>query len=156
VNYGDGTNYQGDPLPAGSTPSPLPATWRFAGAPFGFSPYTVRLQNIIDGTSTTLMASETVQGIGSDLRGFTWWARGAPFATVLPTNSSSPDIVTQNCNSVPERNLPCVNNGGAWNIQAARSRHPGGVQAVMCDGSVRFFPNAIAINTWRALSTTGG
>jgi prepilin-type N-terminal cleavage/methylation domain-containing protein/prepilin-type processing-associated H-X9-DG protein len=156
VNYGNGTNYQGDPLPPGSTPSPLPATWRFLGAPFGFSPYTVRITDMTDGTSNTLLASETVQGIGSDLRGFTWWAPGAQFTTIYPPNTSSPDIVTQNCNSQPARNLPCVNNGGAWNIQAARSRHSGGVTAVMGDGSVRFVQNSINIDTWRALSTTQG
>src|SRR5262245_16084180 len=53
VNYGSGTNYQGDPL-VGNTP-PLPAGWTFLGAPFGFSPYTVRLTDIKDGTSTTLL-----------------------------------------------------------------------------------------------------
>jgi prepilin-type processing-associated H-X9-DG protein len=46
--------------------------------------------------------------------------------------------VTQSCNDQPKLNLPCRNNGGSWNIQAARSRHPGGVNATMCDGSVRF------------------
>jgi prepilin-type processing-associated H-X9-DG protein len=156
VNYGNGTNFQGDPLPHGSTPSPLPATWRFLGAPFGYSPYTVQLTDITDGTSNTLLASETVQGIGSDLRGFTWWAPGAQFTSVYPPNTSSPDIVTQNCNNQPARNLPCVDNGGAWNIQAARSRHTGGVNAVMGDGSVRFVHNSINIDTWRALSTTQG
>jgi prepilin-type N-terminal cleavage/methylation domain-containing protein/prepilin-type processing-associated H-X9-DG protein len=156
VNYGNGTNFQGDPLPPGSTPSPLPATWRFLGAPFGFSPYSVTFTDITDGTSNTLLASETVQGIGSDLRGFTWWAPGAQFTTVFPPNTSLPDIVTQNCNHQPTQNLPCVNNGGAWNIQAARSRHATGVNALMGDGSVRFVPNSIDINVWRAMSTTQG
>src|SRR5262245_43236193 len=159
VNYGNGTNFHGDPLPPGSTPSPLPATWRFLGAPFGMSPYIRRVADITDGTSNTLMASETVQGKNDDLRGFTWWAPGAQFTSVLPPNSSSPDIVTQNCNSannLPAQNLPCVNNGGAWNIQAARSRHAGGVNVLMCDGSVRFVSQGINIGTWQALSTTRG
>src|SRR5262245_45375066 len=156
VNYGSGTNFQGDSLPPGSAPNPLPSNWVFLGAPFGFAPYTVRITDITDGTSNTLLASETVQGSGSDLRGFTWWAPGAQFTTWYPPNTSSPDIVTQNCNNQPAQNLPCVNNGGAWNIQAARSRHAGGVNAVMGDGSVRFVQNSININTWRAMSTTRG
>jgi prepilin-type N-terminal cleavage/methylation domain-containing protein/prepilin-type processing-associated H-X9-DG protein len=156
VNYGNGTNFQGDPLPPGSTPNPLPATWRFLGAPFGMVPYIQRIADITDGTSNTLMASETVQGLGSDLRGFTWWAPGAQFTSVYPPNTSAPDIVTQNCNNQPLYNLPCVNNGGAWNIQAARSRHPGGVNVLLCDGSVRFVQQNIDINIWRALSTTRG
>ena len=156
VNYGNGTNFQGDPLPTGSTPSPLPATWKFLGAPFGMAPYTVRITDIADGTSNTILASETLQGKDTDLRGFTWWAPGAQFTTLLPPNSSSPDIVTQSCISVPSQNLPCVNNGGAWNIQAARSRHSNGVNVVMCDGSVRFVSQAINIGAWQSMGTTQG
>jgi prepilin-type N-terminal cleavage/methylation domain-containing protein/prepilin-type processing-associated H-X9-DG protein len=154
--YGNGTNFQGDPLSPGSTPSPLPATWKFTGAAFGMAPYTVRLSDIIDGTSNTILASETVQGKNSDLRGFSWWAPGAQFTTLLPPNSSSPDIVTQNCVNLPSMNLPCVDNGGAWNIQAARSRHANGVNVVMCDGSVRFVTQGINIGAWQAMGTTQG
>jgi prepilin-type processing-associated H-X9-DG protein len=39
---------------------------------------------------------------------------------------------------------------------AARSRHAGGVQAAMCDGSVRFFSNDVELAVWRALSTSQG
>jgi prepilin-type processing-associated H-X9-DG protein len=39
---------------------------------------------------------------------------------------------------------------------AARSNHTGGVNAAMCDGSVRFFKNSINIQTWQAVSTTQG
>ena len=97
-----------------------------------------------------------MQGKNSDLRGFTWWAPGAQFTTLLPPNSSSPDIVTQNCVNLPAQNLPCVDNGGAWNIQAARSRHANGVNVVMCDGSVRFVSQAINIGAWQAMGTTQG
>ena len=38
----------------------------------------------------------------------------------------------------------------------ARSRHPGGVNVAMCDGSVKFMKNSISLNVWRALSTTQG
>jgi prepilin-type processing-associated H-X9-DG protein len=36
---------------------------------------------------------------------------------------------------------------------AARSRHPNGVMAVMCDGSVRFFSNNVGLDAWRAYGT---
>jgi prepilin-type processing-associated H-X9-DG protein len=39
---------------------------------------------------------------------------------------------------------------------AARSRHPGGVNVALCDGSVRFISDTIVIATWRALSTSQG
>ena len=39
---------------------------------------------------------------------------------------------------------------------AARSRHPGGVNACCCDGSVRFVADSIEPNTWHALWTRAG
>jgi prepilin-type N-terminal cleavage/methylation domain-containing protein/prepilin-type processing-associated H-X9-DG protein len=39
---------------------------------------------------------------------------------------------------------------------AARGLHPGGVNALFADGSVRFIKNAIAVSTWRALGTIAG
>ena len=41
---------------------------------------------------------------------------------------------------------------------SARSHHNafGGVNTVFCDGHVAWITNSIAINTWRALSTTVG
>ena len=38
----------------------------------------------------------------------------------------------------------------------ARSYHPGGVNALNADGSVRFVKDTIAQVTWRALGTRGG
>ena len=38
----------------------------------------------------------------------------------------------------------------------ARSYHPGGVNALLGDGSVRFVKNSIAGATWRALGTVAG
>jgi prepilin-type N-terminal cleavage/methylation domain-containing protein/prepilin-type processing-associated H-X9-DG protein len=148
VNYGNTNNYQVDIT--------TPVVLKFGGAPFGWAPVVARIPDITDGTSNTLLASETVQGTGSDLRGFTWWAPGAQFTTVNGPNSSSPDIVTQNCNNQPAQNLPCVDNGGAWNILTARSRHTGGINVALCDGSVRFVSQTIDINIWRGLSTTRG
>ena len=40
--------------------------------------------------------------------------------------------------------------------QAARSYHPGGVNASFCDGSVHFFKNAVSFPVWRALGTRAG
>jgi prepilin-type processing-associated H-X9-DG protein len=36
------------------------------------------------------------------------------------------------------------------------SRHPGGVNALMGDGSVRFIKESVALQTWRALGTRNG
>jgi prepilin-type processing-associated H-X9-DG protein len=54
-------------------------------------------------------------------------------------------------------NPPCIAAPSVLYItNAARSRHPGGVNAAMADGSVKFFKNSINLYTWRALSTTQG
>ena len=50
------------------------------------------------------------------------------------------------------------NSGASGQIDqyASRSRHPGGVNSVNCDGSVHFYKNTINFNVWQAVSTTQG
>jgi prepilin-type processing-associated H-X9-DG protein len=47
------------------------------------------------------------------------------------------------------------NTGGQWQV-AARSRHSGGVNACLADGSVRFFRDSMAQAQWSALCTMAG
>ena len=148
----------------------------FGGAPFSISGWdtanhacyikvlTFAFRDISDGLSSTLMFSETVQGkagsIGADLRGFSWWGYGSGFESYLPPNSSQPDIMQSDgyCDNTGSMNPPCYGPHSAANpmTMAARSRHAGGVQAAMCDGSVRFFSNDVELAVWRALSTSQG
>ncbi len=87
------------------------------------------------------------------------WPFGHPhwsaFTTVLPPNSPS-----------------CYNNGSSnpsngWGIWSVGSAHPGGVNGVMADGSVRFFSDDISVGNygsgtnpdfgvWGALGTIDG
>jgi prepilin-type N-terminal cleavage/methylation domain-containing protein len=137
----------------------------FGGGPFIFVgsatsvPQVIRLQNITDGLSNTLAFSETVQGKQADLRGFAWWNGGAHFETLLVPNSPLPDVLEHASYCVPASRLnpPCTAPTTALpsNI-AARSRHPNGVMASLCDGSVRFFSNNIALDPWRAWGTSQG
>ena len=41
-------------------------------------------------------------------------------------------------------------------MYAARSRHPGGVNVAMGDGSVRFVKDSVNLQVWRMMSTTAG
>jgi prepilin-type processing-associated H-X9-DG protein len=41
-------------------------------------------------------------------------------------------------------------------VTAARIRHSGGVNAVLCDGSVRFVSDNIFQDAWQALGTMNG
>jgi prepilin-type N-terminal cleavage/methylation domain-containing protein/prepilin-type processing-associated H-X9-DG protein len=120
----------------------------------------VGIAAITDGTSNTLAVSEVIMSQGSgDLRGFTQWGDATGFETNIGPNSSSPDQHDWSTNwpngppLVPVPSNLSVNNDKYY---AARSRHPGGVNTAMCDGSVRFFKNSINIFIWRGLSTTNG
>ncbi len=131
----------------------------FRGAPFPRLGKSHRIPDIYDGTSNTLLMAEVLQGINADLRGFTWWGPATYFSGFLPPNSSAPDQVNtgagaNGCVNRPDLNLPCVflNPG----ILGSRSRHSGGVQVLLGDGSSRFVAGGISINTWRALSTSQG
>ncbi len=41
-------------------------------------------------------------------------------------------------------------------LNTSTSAHPGGVNSLLCDGSVKFIKNTIALATWRALGTRAG
>jgi prepilin-type processing-associated H-X9-DG protein len=57
----------------------------------------------------------------------------------------------------PNGRIPDAVTGGAWlGIVTARSRHPGGVNSLMADGSVRFVKETIARKVWRGLGTRNG
>lgn len=108
--------------------------------------------NVSDGLSNTVMVVEILQGSGTDLRGFTWWGIVAGASSYYAPNSKSPDRISQNCTNEPARNLPCVV-GTSFYVMTARSRHTGGVQAALGDGSVQFFSEGIDPNTWMKLGT---
>ena len=122
----------------------------------------VKITGVTDGTSNTLMASEgVIRGNGTGAWGEIggYWG-GAPhgayaFSTFRLPNTTVPDRV-YSCKSTTFPNAPCENGNsgglsGRWNF--ARSRHTGGVNAVLGDGSVKFVRNSIDLVTWQALGT---
>ena len=58
-------------------------------------------------------------------------------------------------NIMPPNSWSCVTNNQDMNgaLLTASSRHPGGVNSVFCDGSVRFVKSTINYLTWMALGT---
>ncbi len=157
----------------------------FAGAPFSWiaigsapvQPFgrTYGLSSITDGSSNTLLLGEVIQGQDNgslfDLRGFIQYGSSSGFATFLAPNSTQPDLLNSAsyCAYPFSNNPPCKFRTAAppaypgdttpainGDTYASRSRHPGGVNTVFCDGSVHFIKNSISLPVWRALSTTQG
>jgi prepilin-type N-terminal cleavage/methylation domain-containing protein/prepilin-type processing-associated H-X9-DG protein len=140
-----------------------PAGLKFLGAPFYHSRQ-FRLNDITDGTSNTLLAAEVNQGQDQDFRGLTWWAEGSGFTTYRTPNSPLFDYISNGKGAPgcvpPSQNIlnaPCQAQASPnWNVFTARSRHIGGVNVALCDGSARFVHDTIAWATWQALGTSQG
>jgi prepilin-type N-terminal cleavage/methylation domain-containing protein/prepilin-type processing-associated H-X9-DG protein len=150
-NWYTGSRNWDSPVPW-SGPQAPPASEGKMGRP-------VKLGEITDGLSNTMMVAEVVQGRGNDLRGFTWWGGAAGFTTYIGPNSNEPDIITGGiCLSSQNGNPPCIETSTPTRprMMGARSRHSQGLNVVMCDGSGTFIRNSISIVVWRAISTTQG
>jgi prepilin-type N-terminal cleavage/methylation domain-containing protein/prepilin-type processing-associated H-X9-DG protein len=134
-----------------------------ASGPFGningnrSTPLSVKITDIKDGTANTLMMSEYLMAKSpddNDWRGDIQNDDGVfKFMTFTTPNSSAPDVVNW---AIPDNDplMPVSTAGSEYNT--ARSRHTGGVNAALCDGSIRFVTNSIALSTWSALGTMNG
>lgn len=123
----------------------------------------IDIAEVSDGLSNTVAFSECLQGtrndVSQDLRGAVFHAGYDWFTTWLAPNPPDSDVSPDSsgcCVSVD--GAPCLSAssvGGPCAL-AARSKHPGGVNACLLDGSVRFVANTIQWATWQALGTTKG
>lgn len=118
-----------------------------------FNPRTVMLlmppQSTLDGTYLTCQALNPAAAVPMCYDGGVCWAMGEDCCTQY-NHVSGPN--TNNCGA---KGFP----GGMQNMamdSPPSSYHSNGVNAVMCDGSVHFIPNAISLPTWRALGTRNG
>jgi prepilin-type processing-associated H-X9-DG protein len=122
-------------------------------------PGKVMLQNITDGTSNTWLMSEVLKSKShndDDWRGDIQNDDGVfKFMTLNTPNSSVPDVVNW-INPSPDNDpvTPALSAGSQHNT--ARSRHTGGVNAALCDGSIRFVRNSIPRDTWQAMGSMNG
>ena len=119
------------------------------------SPVKVQFKDITDGLSKTLLMSEivvsladsdnTTRGdiINDDISFMSWC-----FNTRNPPNTSVADVTVRCVNNDPDV-APCAT--GSDRHVAARSRHPGGVGVVMCDGATRFVTETVSLTTWQRL-----
>jgi prepilin-type N-terminal cleavage/methylation domain-containing protein/prepilin-type processing-associated H-X9-DG protein len=138
----------------GSWPNGGTQAYETSGAFAGMWGYSASPSDIIDGLSQTICVGEMInQCIG--VRHLPWHpnhASGAQattspmniFATCLNKTAGDPEIGPY---------TDCI---GAWTdyrgvIHGFRSRHPGGCNFLMCDGSVPFIRQTIDEHTYRAL-----
>lgn len=137
------------------------------GAPFVFN-MTIPLQDMVDGTSNTMLISEVIQAADTafDFHGqlFNDEGPGPSFMTVTGPNSSTPDScycytgASGSSLNTNDRFIPCTGTplSGDERYEAARSKHPGGVNVGLADGSVRFVSDTVDLAVWRAAGTTRG
>jgi prepilin-type N-terminal cleavage/methylation domain-containing protein/prepilin-type processing-associated H-X9-DG protein len=181
VNWGN-TDF-GQAL-AGLTTTAFPSASLHLQSPFGINsgatgPSLVRVASVTDGTSNTQFAGEMLQGAQNDVRGslFITLAGACSFMTRFTPNSyqdyvplllpwSTAGVKTAGstldnlyaglCDSQPVQQLGCINNSAEGSdFNGSRSRHPGGVNLVFGDGSVRFLKNSVSPQTWIALGSIG-
>ena len=141
------------------------------------------LADLIDGSSLTIAASESLLGIAGPS-----YTQTSPIPVPSPRERAMAHVA-----AAPLTDAACraagkgwlLNKGAAWfdgnylntlynhelipndprsdcivyhdpGWKAARSHHPGGVLALFADGHVAFTKNTVARATWRALSTRDG
>ena len=144
-----------------------------------------QLSDILDGTSHTLALSESLLGESgpqsrdpntayrftfsaplsdaacsgaptwnfTDPRGFSWVNgeyRNGLYNHYYPPNATIADCISAKIGGTPD----VIFTPFGW--KTARSRHPGGVNALRADGSTISIANEIDVAIWRALSTRNG
>ncbi|MBN2021851.1 MAG: DUF1559 domain-containing protein [Pirellulales bacterium] len=120
----------------------------------------VKVDEITDGTSHTILASEVI-GYDSSKDGRGVWVLGAmgssSFTTKYPPNSTTPDRIPM-CGITSVGNpLRCEQNRSNGLVYAsARSAHGGVVNAAMCDGAVKAYSDDVDPYVWFALGTRAG
>ncbi len=126
----------------------------FYKPPF-FTDNSVRIAEVRDGLSNTMLVGESVQIKQSPSYG-PYWAAGTHTAVHGRILSPLSSVLVLQEYSQPNASPP----GGtgkqlpyAWNFS---SKHPGGLNMLFGDGSVRFIKNSINPQTWFALSTIQG
>jgi prepilin-type N-terminal cleavage/methylation domain-containing protein/prepilin-type processing-associated H-X9-DG protein len=152
--------------PPYNPPNPNWST-KFGLAPFGLQdvsdatkPRVVRFKDIIDGTSHTMLLSEVVCTSVDDI----WDVRGdmlndgegcSQYMTIDTPNTSVRDV-TPYCIPSPAGPQDPPGEVGAYAHKAARSRHPGGVNVVFADSSLRFVTDDVLQPVWQAMGTMNG
>jgi prepilin-type N-terminal cleavage/methylation domain-containing protein/prepilin-type processing-associated H-X9-DG protein len=137
----------------------------------------IRIAGVTDGMSNTLAIGESIKGIGGGL---------APYQDYRRQHIRNTAIFNAGCNAGPSDNVwygdrcdkwvsgsypsaamtfyyppnanrgDCLNGNATQAWMAPRSYHPGGVNALFCDGHVAFLADTLSQDVIRALATRAG
>jgi prepilin-type N-terminal cleavage/methylation domain-containing protein/prepilin-type processing-associated H-X9-DG protein len=138
-----------------------------------FQASSIRLADVIDGTSNTVAIGESTKGLGTDL---------APFQNVKKQHIRSSSFFPS-CNATAANNVwygdrcdkwvsgsypyaamtffyppnsqraDCLSGNATQALMGPRSYHPGGAQSLFCDGHVSFLADTLDANVIRALAS---
>jgi prepilin-type N-terminal cleavage/methylation domain-containing protein/prepilin-type processing-associated H-X9-DG protein len=168
-----GNTYWGQDQPAPGSFLSDPTTGQpasFLDSAFGHDGM-IRFSNFRDGQSNTVIASEVTQGDLNDQRGMVWSSvmGGGSYTSRYGPNRFKDYYLVENdadrlndllfCSNRPRQDLPCqsaIGNDALRSFTGAKSRHPGGVNALFGDGSVRFTKETITHPIWMALNSIDG
>ena len=117
----------------------------------------VRMRDITDGTSNTIMVGERTWGLPMNNGN----GQSAPRASnqfvaagVMMTNSNTGVTTAFGTARLPINFVGSDDNGRRWSRQGFSSQHKGGAQFLLADGSVRFLSENIQHNTSPAIDST--
>jgi prepilin-type processing-associated H-X9-DG protein len=123
----------------------------------------LRMRDFLDGTSTTVGISEIIKvPVDGEARGVWSHPEGCHYQHNYTPNTRIPDEIRTTYCKVGENHpyAPCIgtfaNHLGRKCLLSARSMHPGGVNALLMDGAVRFVSDTIDLTTWQGLGTPDG
>ncbi|HWB12895.1 MAG TPA: DUF1559 domain-containing protein [Pirellulales bacterium] len=138
-----------------------PGDERWISGPFACVYWAARFQDIADGTSNVIAFGEIRPYCEtSQTKADTYWGAnsgGMGFSTAapinLPTCIGEPGYLQMlSLGYIDQISDPNWMNGNNWTGSGGlKSRHPGGAQVVMCDGSVHFLMESINYDTYQRL-----
>jgi prepilin-type N-terminal cleavage/methylation domain-containing protein/prepilin-type processing-associated H-X9-DG protein len=113
-----------------------------------------RIADITDGTSNTILDGEVLPAEGADNNFYMF--NGATAGTTLPPNLSTAGSPTTLSGCTASFGTTVWACRFSYANKGFKSKHPGGINVGLCDGSVRFIKNSINRATFAALGSKNG